>query len=118
MSTSLGSGCSEGLGPGSPLSKCASSKRIVPDSYDGNAQAGYFGLLRSFGLRLFLFPQPRALQNVRQRIVAFMAGVLVDMRISRRPGHFAGPRTLPGIWIFQGEPVQQRAIAGAREALG
>src|SRR5262249_46544721 len=74
-------------------------------------------ITRSFGLRLFLFPQARALQTVLQRVVAFMAGILVDVRISRRPGHFAGPLTLPGIWILHGDPVQQRAIAGAREAL-
>src|SRR5215471_1565285 len=72
---------------------------------------------RSVSPCLVLFSQARAFQNVRHRVVAFMTGVLVYVRIGRRPGHFAGPWPLPGIGILYREPVQQRAIAGAREAL-
>src|SRR6185295_4672861 len=74
-------------------------------------------LLFGFRLGVLGLTQPRAAEDVAQRVVAFVARVLVEMILGDRPGIFAGPRLIPGLRILDCEPVLQRVRARARETL-
>src|SRR5262245_3633947 len=56
---------------------------------------------------LICFAPPRAAQNVFQRVIVFVAGVLINMLIGCGPGELAGPGTSPGCRILDGEPIKQ-----------
>src|ERR1700704_1435252 len=66
---------------------------------------------------VFRFLLPGAAQHAAQRVVAFVARVLVELLSGRVPGILAGPRAVPRRRIVDGEPVEQRPRAGAGEAL-
>src|SRR5215510_870235 len=68
-------------------------------------------LLRGF-VRL---SPPGAAQNIFERVVRFVTGVLKNVFIGRRPGKLAGPRPCPCGWIFNRKPVKQRIGSDARE---
>src|SRR5579872_5634105 len=62
-------------------------------------------------------PLSCALQNIGQRVIAFVAGVFINLCVGRRPGIFARPWLGPGFRIFDREAVKQRLRVDAREAL-
>src|SRR5687767_10813456 len=73
-----------------------------------------FGLLRRFGARPLFFASSS--QNSRQRIVAFVTGVFVEVSSRRVERHFATPWFFPGGWIFYCELVQDLVLSDPREA--
>lgn len=48
---------------------------------------------------------------------AFVAGILVNRFICRRPGVLAAPGPVPRVRVFDREALQQRVGVDAREAL-
>src|SRR5579864_9124860 len=69
---------------------------------------------RRFFLGLLL---ARAPHHIAESVIAFLAGILQEWLVGRRPGHFAGPGTVPGLRIFHREAIQQCFIVNARKAL-
>src|SRR4029079_19665460 len=59
----------------------------------------------------------RAAQHAAERVVAFVAGVLVEVFLGVVQRVLAGRRLVPGRRIVHGEPIEQRVRAGPREAL-
>src|SRR5262245_48337243 len=70
----------------------------------------------SFACLVALF-LPRPAKDVAQRVVAFVARVLVDEAVGRRPRVLRAPRPGPRRRIVDRELVAQRVRASAREAL-
>src|SRR6188474_1846218 len=62
------------------------------------------------------FLQPRALQHVRHRVVALVTGVLEQAVCGRLPRILAGPCTLPGRRILDGEAIQERVRVDSPDA--
>src|SRR5439155_9889219 len=71
----------------------------------------------SFLGRVFRLLLPGASQHAAQRVVPFVARVLVEVLIGRVPRILAGPRAVPCRRILDREAVEQSLRAGAREAL-
>src|SRR5262245_31532256 len=61
------------------------------------------------------FLEPRALENVLERVVAFVARVFVQAILGCRPRVLAGPRLSPRVLIFNRKPILQRLVVDARE---
>src|SRR4051812_11852619 len=76
-----------------------------------------FSFRTSLGSRLFLLPESRALQNVLHGVIAFMAGVLVNVPARRRPRHLTRPRPFPRRRVLYRETIQQRLVIHTSEPL-
>src|SRR5438093_4442753 len=74
-------------------------------------------LFLGFLYRLVRLSPAGAAQNIFQRVIGFVAGVLINVLVRSRPGVFAGTRLRPCRRIFDGEAVEQRVRTDSREAL-
>src|SRR5438552_467513 len=68
-------------------------------------------------LTFFSFFLSRAAEHAGERVVAFVAGVLVETLGRRVPRIFAGPRSVPRRRILDSEAIEERPRIDAREAL-
>src|ERR1700738_2257540 len=74
-------------------------------------------LLLALLRRLVCFAEAGATQDVAERVICLVTGVLVHVLVGGRPRVLAHPRGGPRGGILDREPVEQRLRVDAREAL-
>src|SRR5215510_8791019 len=89
----------------------ALSVRLKADTTIRPAEAGHYDLFRG------CVALTSAAQNVFQRVVRLVAGVLENLFVRGRPRELSGERRHPGARVLDGEAIQERVVGHTREAL-